>query len=187
VMQSFLVLLTVITIACAAPAPGDWSFITCQFTAPNGSVFNFGPISHKTWTWTQSVADLTLGMGDYQLGSATDVVVTPYTFEVALCGPVVTRFPACKNKYSSVNIIDSKGNCVSAGDVRVASMVVVPYSDGVALRYFYGDAIDHTSFQRASVYLICGADKPWYFEHKKTPDDYHFKLVTTLGCWNTSS
>jgi len=183
-MYSVAIFLALVSIACAAPAPGNWSFDTCMYTSNNGSVFNFGTLARKTMTWVQTITDLTnQGDGVYDLFNYADLAPVKYTFEVALCGAVVTQFPnACTNMNSAVNIIDNSGNCYSAGDVRTASMVTVPYNNGVSIRYFFGDPIDHTIFHRSAVYLLCGSAANIYFEHKKNPDDHHFKLMTPLAC-----
>eukprot|EP01124_Arcella_intermedia_P018458 TRINITY_DN25425_c0_g1_i1.p1 TRINITY_DN25425_c0_g1~~TRINITY_DN25425_c0_g1_i1.p1 ORF type:complete len:183 (+),score=30.17 TRINITY_DN25425_c0_g1_i1:22-570(+) len=164
----------------SAPNPGDWSFVTCTFTSPNGTVFDFSTIAKKTITWNHLVTDT----GGHDISSASDVTTSLYNFELALCAPVITSFSSCTDKFSAVNVIDGQKKCTSVGDYRVGSFAVVPYNDGVVLRYYFGDAVSHTAQNSAHLYLICGPDQPWYFEHITTPNEWHFKLITPLACWH---
>jgi len=178
-----VIVLSLLSIFCGswarpyAPPPGNWSFDTCTFTTPNGSVFDLSSIAYNSSSWAHLVS-----ASPHPLSSSETITTALFRFELALCGPVKTSF-GCATPFSAVNVVGPDGTCTKVGDYRVASFAVLPYNDGIVLRYYFGDPVSHDESHYSSLFLICGDNAPWYFEHMLAKNQWHFKLMTPLGCW----
>lgn len=139
----------------------------------------------RGYYWTQPVL---AAEGNLYNAYAPNSAVN-FTFELQICGPVLTKFPLiCNNTNSAINVIDAAGtSCISVSDATVSAFRDNPYEDGkfawierlahdcttpscpgANLDQYNGDAIDHVTRYSSRLYLTCAPTwTPPSFEHLK--------------------
>jgi len=183
-MMLGLAVAVTVAVALAIPSDAEWDAQACTFTSGN-KTWDFSPLfaNNGSYTWQQTLYSFD-STNIYDGAGATAV---PMTFEVQVCGNVVSQHAGC-TKPSPANMIGADGTCAALGDdwnKGVTAFDPNPYQDGAYLTYYHGDSVNHIQHYEARVYFVCDPshfNTPLYAEHMKTFYQWHFKFFTKLAC-----